>query len=357
MNDNIICLWDRLKETKKPIILYGMGDGAQKIMTVLDSLGIKISGFMASDDFVRGHSFAGFEVKRLSDIEREFKDFIILVCFGTSIPQVMDRIKTIAKSHELYAPDVPVIGGGLFDLSYARENKDKLEAVYNRLADEQSRRVFRGWVLYRITGDISYITKNQTEKEELNSFFSLSDDEIYVDLGAYTGDTAEQFIRDVNGKYRHIYALEPDGRNYGKMLKRLENADNFTPVNAGVYYKDCIMQFVQRGGRNSTLIPYEKGHPTDKKIRDIEMKSVDSLLFGGECTYIKMDVEGSEAHAIKGAEHTISVYKPKLNIALYHRTEDIFDLPLKILALNNDYKLYLRQHPYIPAWDMNLYCI
>ena len=63
--NSAVSLWDRLAVTRKPIIMYGMGDGAQKILDVASEKGIKISGFMASDDFVRGHSFAGFEVKKL----------------------------------------------------------------------------------------------------------------------------------------------------------------------------------------------------------------------------------------------------------------------------------------------------
>ena len=62
--NSAVSLWDRLAVTRKPIIMYGMGDGAQKILDVASEKGIKISGFMASDDFVRGHSFAGFEVKK-----------------------------------------------------------------------------------------------------------------------------------------------------------------------------------------------------------------------------------------------------------------------------------------------------
>lgn len=60
---NAVCLWEHLAATSKPIIIYGMGDGAQKILDVCAEKNVKVSGFMASDDFVRGHSFAGFEVK------------------------------------------------------------------------------------------------------------------------------------------------------------------------------------------------------------------------------------------------------------------------------------------------------
>ncbi len=55
-------------------------------------------------------------------------------------------------------------------------------------------------------------------------------------------------------------------------------------------------------------------------------------------------------------EKTLRLFAPKLNLAAYHRFEDIFRLPLLIKKLNPDYQIYLRHHPYIPAWDTNLYC-
>ena len=161
-----VSLWNHLAETSKPIIIYGMGDGAQKILDVCSLKNVKISGFMASDDFVRGHSFAGFEVKKLSDIERQFGDCIILVAFGTHIDEVIQRIIAISDRHELYAPDVPVIGGGLFTKEYAEEHRAELERVYSMLADEKSKQVFDGWLEYRITGRIQPLLRNQTDKAE-----------------------------------------------------------------------------------------------------------------------------------------------------------------------------------------------
>ena len=52
-------LWDYLVQAKKPILLYGMGNGADKILRVCESYGITVSDFFASDGFVRGHSFHG----------------------------------------------------------------------------------------------------------------------------------------------------------------------------------------------------------------------------------------------------------------------------------------------------------
>ena len=89
----------------------------------------------------------------------------------------------------------------------------------------------------------------------------------------------------------------------------------------------------------------------------IDARSVDSILNGREATLIKMDVEGAEREALWGAGRTISRYSPRLMVALYHRNEDIFELPLLVKKLNQKYKFYVRHQLYIPAWETNLYAV
>ena len=133
---------------------------------------------------------------------------------------------------------------------------------------------------------------------------------------------------------------------------------DFRTANAGAWSCDTVCEFISKGGRNSSLIPYEKGKPVNpSRIKEIEMRSLDSFVKDERITYIKYDVEGSESEALDGSKTVIKRDKPKLLVSLYHRTEDMFALPIKVTELNPSYKLYLRQHPYIPAWDMNLYCI
>ena len=71
--------WEFLKETQLPIFIYGMGDGALKILSRFEKFGITCSGFFASDEFVRGHYFEGHKVHKLSEIEEYLDDFIIVL--------------------------------------------------------------------------------------------------------------------------------------------------------------------------------------------------------------------------------------------------------------------------------------
>ena len=87
------------------------------------------------------------------------------------------------------------------------------------------------------------------------------------------------------------------------------------------------------------------------------MESVDSLLNGEPVSYIKMDVEGQEQNAILGAAETIRRCKPKMLISCYHRSEDLFTLPMEVFKLRDDYRIYMRHYPYFPAWDLAYYFV
>ena len=160
-------LWTYLKDTTKPIVLYGMGNGADKIISVLDSYDIKISGVFASDGFVRQKVFHGFNVTDYKTAKDTFGDMIVLVCFGSSLPDVIANIKRIANEQELYAPDVPVYGDNLFNMEYAVANEKRLKNIYNRLADNTSKKVFENAVMYKLTGKIDYLFDCQTLSEEI----------------------------------------------------------------------------------------------------------------------------------------------------------------------------------------------
>lgn len=351
-------VWTMLSECGLPIVMYGMGDGAEKIMRVMETYGLKPAEFMASDEFVRGHSFKGYRVKKLSEIEEQYADFVVVVCFGTALPEVMENIERISQRHRVVAPDVPVVGGGLFDGDYISDHEYEIMKLRMLLSDDASRDTLDALMKYRITGDISVLRSCETPKEEAYSLLNINDRETYLDLGAYNGDTVEEFLKLTGKRFTKIYALEPDRRNYSKLRRRhyALGSEIFEPINAAAWSSDTKLVFNSRAGRNSSLCDTPSAQTAGRGI-ETEAKSVDSLLGGKPATLIKYDVEGSEREALAGSEQTIKKYKPRLIVSLYHRTEDLIELPLYIKELNPDYKLYLRHHPYIPAWDTNLYCI
>ncbi len=341
-------VWDRLARDDKPIAIYGMGNASQKIIETLDSFGVKIDDIFASDEFVRGHSFLGHKVMKYSEICEKYDEFNVVLGFASHLDTVLDRIREINSRHPVFAPDIPVAGSGLFTIDYVREKEEKFDFVYNHLADDESRRVYLDIINFKISGKIDYLFNTFADKNEIyRDILKLTDNEVIADLGAYDGDTIREFTNFTNNKYSHIYALEPDEKNFKKLTKNTAGMENITLYNMGAWNKKDTLIFDRKAGRNSKLSA--NGVP-------VGVSDIDSLI-DDNITMIKMDIEGSELKALDGCRNTIKKHKPKLYVCAYHRNEDLFSLPMKILELEGNYKLYFRHSQYIPAWECNFYCI
>ena len=337
------------KDTDKPIILYGMGDGADKVLREFDKLNIKPSGVMASDDFVRYQQFHGFTVEKLSDIESRFDDFVIALCFASQLPDVMAYIKHVAQRHILLVPSVPVFGDNIFNESFYRANEENLNKAYELLEDEKSRNVFEDIIRFQYSGDLKYLDSCTTDKDEaFKNILKLTDEEDYLDLGAYNGDTIDEFLGYTDSRYRSITALEPNLKSFKKLQEHCADMERVNLWQLGSFNENRVINFNTKSGRNCAI---------DSEGTPVHVARVDTILCGKKITYAKLDVEGAERETFEGMENTIRLFKPKLNIAAYHRSEDLFALILQLKTLNPDYKFYLRHHPYIPHWDTNIYAV
>lgn len=344
--DNL-SVWEKLAETQEPIIMYGTGNGADKVVDVLESLDIKLSGVTASSGFVRERFFRGLPVKSLEYFEEKYSDFTIIITFGTSISDVMENIFSISKKHRVLVPCVPVIGTKIFDRRFLENYEEEINYAYSLLADDFSRKIYKGYVNFQFGGDISLLKEIETdESEAYTQILKLSDKETFVDIGAYRGDTVEKFLNYTDRKYKNIVAAEPDKKTFLKLLKNCESLKNFNGLNVAVTDFDGEIGFSSLEGRQSAV-------GGENMIKSL---SLPTLCKGIEPSFIKIDSEGCEIEILKGGENILKEYKPKMNIAAYHKSEDIFKLPILLKNINPDYKIYLRHHPYIPAWDTLFYC-
>ena len=342
-------VWETLKKSEKPVVVYGMGNAAERIIKILDENGISVADIFASDEFVRGHSFLGYKVLKYSEVCEKYDDFNVVLAFATHIKEVLDRIENINKEHTVFAPDIPVAGGGLFTREYFEKNRKRFENIYNLIADEESKRVYQNVISFKISGKVDYLYKcNEYDKNKIYSeILKLTDNETIVDAGAYDGDTIREFTGFTGGKYNKIYALEPDAKNFKKLTRNTEGMQGVELYNMGAWNKKDTLIFEGKAGRNSKLS--SSGTP-------VAVSDIDSIV-KEKVTLIKMDIEGSELKALEGGEKTIKAYSPKLYICAYHRNSDMFELCEKILEYNKNYKIYFRHSAYIPAWVSNFYCV
>ncbi len=339
-------LWTYLRETDIPIALYGTGNGADKIIAELQKDGTwdKVQGIFASPGFVRNRTFHGHKVESYEDIKARLGGMIVLLCFGSSLPEVVDFVHLVAGENELYAPAVPVYGNELFDMKYYHEHKQELGKARMLMADELSRQTFDNTISYFLSGDIRYLEECAVPAEEEFMLTELRDNAAYIDLGAYTGDTVAEYRR-IFPSITSVTAVEPDAKNFRKLR---ENVTDAVLINALISDTPGTAHINLGKGRGV--------HEQDEGAV-IDSVTVDSILNGKPAHLIKYDVEGNEHKAINGSAGTIAEYKPVLHVACYHRSEDIYDLPLLISGIRPDYKIYMRHRPHLLNWDTQFICI
>ncbi|MDR0516773.1 MAG: FkbM family methyltransferase [Fibromonadaceae bacterium] len=169
-------------------------------------------------------------------------------------------------------------------------------------------------------------------------FINFSDNEIYVDVGCFDGYTIEKFIQFCGGKYKKIYGMEPDPINFDITKKCITNKgfENVALIAKGAWSKEDILSFSNNASGSSKI--------SSEGVIKVPVTSIDEMVGDDAVTFIKMDIEGTELEALKGAVKTISRNKPKLAICVYHNAIDILEIPIFIDSLISDYKYYLRHH-------------
>lgn len=343
-------LWKYLKQQSaagKPVVLYGTGNGADKIIAVLERNGIPVSGIFASPGFVRDRKFHGIQVESFDMLyERYGKDMIVLMCFGSSREDVLAYADEISSKCEFYAPDVPIYGDNLFDSGFHAAHKGEIDIMRGLLADELSRKTYDCVIAARLTGNMNYLRMCEVSQEEADAVLPPSREGLFLDLGAYDGDTVMRYT-SLLPELNAVIAVEPDKRNMRKLKENTCLINNIEYVQAFVSDTEGTADVAGNTGRGTSL---EKEGGSE-----VQTVTIDGLIKGRQTAFIKFDVEGAEAAAIDGGAQTIRDFKPMMNIACYHRSEDIYELPLKVLKLNPQYKVYMRHTPSIPAWDTVFY--
>ncbi|MBE6701599.1 MAG: FkbM family methyltransferase [Ruminococcaceae bacterium] len=354
---NTSSLWDKLKVEKPRVVLYGMGDGAVKLLNILENLGVKCYGIFASDDFVRYQSFMGFTVKKLTDIEEEIEDFVVLSAFATRLESVIENFYNISKRHPFFVPDINVSGDylELFDNAFVSRFSDRIEKVYFSL-DDVGKEFYKALILYKFTGELTYLEKIEELRCSSPPPFDCEKVTSFADFGAYIGDT----ILEAKSLYPNLseaVGYEPDEKNFKKLVLNTENIGiPVTSFNCLVLDRECEIPLLSGGAMNTIILDnvLMVNNLQKKKERKVKAVTGDGTL-PFVPNLIKMDVEGCERAALDGCFKTIRDSSPILKVSIYHNHRDVFEIFEKISEINNSYKYTIRQKcRYIPAWDIEL---
>ncbi len=229
--------------------------------------------------------------------------------------------------------------------------KGRIAACREVLADEDSRLTLDKLMEYRESGSDRhrFIAEDYTETVDPSyfeqKFLTMGSDEVYLDVGVCDGQTIKDFVDRVHNRYKKIYGWEIDPNYIGK-AKKVFKDERIEIVPYGAWDKAETM-WMNLGGRSAQL--------DSNGETAIQCARIDDVC-QGPVTFIKMDIEGAEQNALDGARETIRKYHPKLAVSVYHRQDDIWQIPLWLHELVPEYKLYLRHHRATPV-DTVLYAI
>jgi len=232
------------------------------------------------------------------------------------------------------------------------QNTERIKRIAELFYDDESKKTFNKMINFRQTGKKSdYISHGRQTQYFINDFFTYGKNEILIDCGAYDGDTIDSFLKLPNMEYEQIIVFEPSIGNF-KLLEKKFNDEKIVLINAGVYNKDGELYLLE--ARDGSMVSET---PTGAKEEiSVKVKSIDGLNILKKVTFIKMDIEGAEMEALKGAEHTILRDKPRLAISIYHSDEDMLRIAEWVHATVPEYKLYCRHHSLYPfAFETILY--
>lgn len=323
------------EKSSEGIIIYGAGFQGKWAVDYLQNSGANIKYIVDGNPGKWGSFMKGIEIIGPND-ERinEYPRMLIAISYF-----VKDIEKKFAERNIAILPfNVYYTLEHLEDYSYARDTF---------FHDEKSKETYNA-ILYAI------LTGDKTSCEEvmvlpqyfaLNEFCGAIGNEVFVDVGAYVGQTLEEFVRIHEGMFKHIYAFEPGTKQFEVMSNRVNwlcdmwgiDENKITLVNAGLTDKTGKMQntLIDVIAPNNSLI--ETGN-------DVDVYSLDEFLKEENATFIKINAEGMELKVIEGAKNLIADYAPKLAIAVYHHPEDLFVIVNRIYEINPKYKFKLRLH-------------
>lgn len=299
---------------------------------------IEVDGII--DDFTRVQRSRKKTILKIQDVP---KDSIILSVSTGSPLEVKDYLEKNGYRHINYLALYRYSNLDLVPPVFMSDFKDdytnnylKYKDVYNLLCDQKSKDIFTKVLNFKISYDLNFMigfTNNHQEqyfdKDILPKFKNIN----FVDGGGYIGDTSKTLISNYKD-FNKIYLIEPIESNLKIAKRELSNYKNIEFIKFALYSKKMTLNF-NEDKSFSTI--YGDG------TNCVELNSLDNLI-KDKVDYIKLDIEGAELDAIDGAKELIKRDKPTLAICVYHKAEDWYKVPQKILAINPNYKVYFRHY-------------
>ena len=338
----------RMQKMEFPIILFGAGKTKEYNLQFFHKLGISPVAFCDNAPEKQGKIVGNIPILSLEQVRQQYPTayfYITTQMFYTEIRQQL--LNAGCEEEKISEYDI------VFQLqweencmNYYKQHEAQVDWLYENLADEESRKVLKNRLLFLRTRNRNYMLEvrrtHQYFEEELVDFSKIK---CYVDLGMYTGDTIMEFLKIVGKQYKSIYGFEPDAEIFQIAQDNLKPYDNiiFAPLATSDY--DGVTKVEQSLGVMQTIADGIFSSNADGE-NVFRVCRLDTYFKGSseKIDMLKMDIEGAEHATLSGAQERIISDKPVLAVCVYHKQEDILELPLLCKEWVPGYRIYLRHY-------------
>jgi FkbM family methyltransferase len=327
---------------KNKLSIIPAGQQARSLYLYLHDHAINIDFFIDNSEELQGEYIEDIPVISFDEFLKNHSDSALMISTNEEVSTILSEQCTDNGFEDFFISVRDYLCFNSIEIDSAKniltKNEDKVTSIYELFSDEYSRDTYKAILNYRVTGDNEFLEEvhrppgNQYIEPEI---YDISSADYIADCGAFDGDTLKGILA-VTGEISGYYAFEPDLSNCSTLLDVAKLYKHIEVIEKGVYKGDTVLKF-ESHSNSLSRISLNDGI-------DLEVTSIDNYTKNKRVTFIKMDIEGSEHNALIGAINTIQKQKPVLAISVYHKFNDIWELPLLIESFGVDYNYFLRQY-------------
>lgn len=355
--------FDRLAGKRgESLLLFGAGPLGRQTLAGLRKNGVEPLFFIDNRETLWGQRIDEVEVLAPAEAAARYGStacFVVTIYNGSGPRRqlrdlgcecVLSYLPLLWKYSEEFVPS------SCIGLAHAMwDYRKEIREAYSVLADNESRTVFCEQLLWR-TGSIFEGLIPPSNSEDIYfppDLITPLADEIFVDCGAFDGDSIRRFPGFQTGQFKTIYGLEPDVHNR-KVLVAFRDS---LAAN-----KDRVTILPYAVGKHNEYVSFATGKKVSSHVlrgredADVECVRLDDLFRDQHPTYLKMDIEGVEPEAIEGAAQILDNGHTVLAACLYHRWAHLWEIPLLIRALTPHHKIFMRRYAE-DCWELVCYAI
>ena len=333
--------YDFFQRTKdRDIVIFGAGNTAVLYKECIESEDVDIACFCDNNASKQNTCFMGKKVVAPDSINEMTHNPVVLVL--SMNPDVCDKLKKQCRNMNLEC--------SMFDEYLFGKHCRDIYDVYENLNDARSKDVYSTIIECRMEGiPVDENIYSERQYFGIPQFRRNRPGEVFVDCGAFVGDSIEKYIWEKTAVFSEIYGFEPNAQNYNALIERIGrlnrewglSEDRITAVNAGVGdITGCVSveNTAAVASTTSRIGRYGEGN--------VKIYALDEFFGDAKVDFIKADIEGFEKNMLYRAKKVIQKNHPLIAVCIYHSAIDMYKIMRIIKKYDDNYKFAVRHHSY-----------